>query len=229
MDKNVLAVGAGTESLSLTDKHFLHLHRASGRALLALVCGLLAGAVAPVVPMMRVVYAWDVFALVLTSEAWWLIARSTPGQTRARAGAEDPGGLLVMAFAVLSSAFSLFAALLLVSGPGIDRAPVLVAVLSAWLLTHTAFALRYAHLYYRDCTSDGGEGVGGMSFPGDAPPCDFDFAYFSFTVGMCFQVSDIAITSSAIRRTTLLHAVLSYIYSTVVLALVLNLTFAHLG
>ena len=215
--------------MNLADRHLLHFHRASGRALLALALAILTWWLAPVASTMRIVFAWDVFAFVLAAEAWVLILRTSPEQTQARAGADDPGALLVMSFAVLSSAFSLFAAALLITDTGRQRIPLLIAVLGAWLLTHTAFALRYAHLYYRDHSSEGGEGVGGMIFPGDTPPCDFDFAYFSFTVGMCFQVSDVTITSPHIRRTALMHAMLSYIYSTVVLALVLNLAFAHLA
>jgi uncharacterized membrane protein len=97
----------------------------------------------------------------------------------------------------------------------------LIAVISAWFLTHTAFTLRYAHLYYRDDE----EGVGGLSLPGDAAPAYLDFAYFAFTIGMCFQVSDVQVTSPQIRRTVLLHATMSFAYNTVIVAFVLNLIF----
>ena len=53
----------------------------------------------------------------------------------------------------------------------------------------------------------------------------FDFAYLAFTIGMCFQVSDACVTSSQIRRTVLLHAVISFVYNSVILAFVLNLIF----
>ncbi len=99
------------------------------------------------------------------------------------------------------------------------------AVAIAWGLTHTAFALRYAHLYYR---ADN-DGVGGLEFPGGEKPDDRDFAYFSFTVGMCFQVSDVAITSRPIRRTVLVHALIAFLYNTAVLALVLNLVVGKLS
>ena len=99
------------------------------------------------------------------------------------------------------------------------------AVVTAWALTHTAYTLRYAHLYYRD----DGDGEGGLSFPGGRSPDYFDFAYFAFTVGMAFQVSDVTITSAAIRRAVLGHALLSFAYNTAILALALNLTFGLLG
>lgn len=86
-------------------------------------------------------------------------------------------------------------------------------------------ALRYARLYYRD----DGAGEGGLEFPGKEPPDDFDFAYFSFTIGMCFQVSDVSVSSRLIRRTVLVHSLVSFLYNTAILALALNLVFGRLG
>jgi uncharacterized membrane protein len=95
-----------------------------------------------------------------------------------------------------------------------------VAVGVAWALTHTAYALHYAHLYYRD--DDDGEG--GLDFAKDVRPDYFDFAYFAFTVGMCFQVSDVVVSSRLLRRAVLGHAVLSFTYNTAIIAVALNLT-----
>jgi uncharacterized membrane protein len=94
-----------------------------------------------------------------------------------------------------------------------------------WGVTHTSYTLRYAHLYYRDR----GSGEGGLVFPGDERPCDLDFAYFAFTIGMCFQVSDVTIASRRIRRGALLHALLSFAYNTAIVAFTLNLVFGYLG
>jgi len=96
------------------------------------------------------------------------------------------------------------------------------AVGLAWTLTHTAFTLRYAHLYYR------GRERGGLTFPGTDEPCEMDFAYFAFTIGMCFQVSDVVVCDARVRRTALAHALLSFVYNTTILALVLNLVFGFL-
>ena len=64
-----------------------------------------------------------------------------------------------------------------------------------------------------------------MTLPGDTLPTYFDFAYFAFTIGMTFQVSDICVTSHQIRRAVLVHALISFAYNSVVLAFVLNLVF----
>src|SRR5437016_2847003 len=72
-------------------------------------------------------------------------------------------------------------------------------------------------------------GVGGVNFPGRSAPGYLDFAYLAFTVGMCFQVSDVTVSSPQIRHAVLLHAVLSFVYNTAILAFVLNLVFGFAG
>jgi uncharacterized membrane protein len=105
----------------------------------------------------------------------------------------------------------------------------IVAVISSWVLTHTGYTLRYAHLYYRDDA----EGEGGLLFPSATtpapPPAYIDFAYFAFTVGMCFQVSDVTVCSRQIRRAVMVHALLSFAYNTVILAVAVNLVVGIFG
>jgi uncharacterized membrane protein len=100
----------------------------------------------------------------------------------------------------------------------------LIAVISSWMLVHTVFGLRYAHTYYGD--PDGPAGpqphAGGLEFPGDRDPDYMDFAYFSFVIGMTFQVSDVQITSRDFRKLVLLHGMLSFGFNTVILALTIN-------
>ena len=182
----------------------------------------------------RAVGGWDVGALILLALSWSIIASADSKETRRRAGAEDPGRTMVMAIVVLTAAFSLFAATIAMrhakslSG-GMEALLVgmcFFAVASSWTVTHTAYTFRYAHLYYRD---EGEGDEGGLTFPGDEAPCDTDFAYFSFVIGMCFQTSDVTITSRVVRRDVLVHSVLSFLYNTAIVALTLNLVFGFLG
>jgi uncharacterized membrane protein len=92
---------------------------------------------------------------------------------------------------------------------------VVVVVLS-WAVVNTVFALKYARLYY-----SGGDG--GIDFGQEAPPAYSDFAYMAFTVGMSFAVSDTEPSSTEVRRTALGHALLSYLFGTVVIAVAINL------
>jgi uncharacterized membrane protein len=181
----------------------------------------------------RVVAGWDAGSLALLGVVWGVILTGDPRKTCDRAAAEDPGRTVVWVLVLVASTISLFAgAVVMRHAYRIEPRHglllillCLVAVVVAWTLTHTAFLLRYAHLYYRDDD----EGEGGLAFPGDRQPDDFDFAYFAFTIGMCFQVSDVSISSRQIRRAVLAHALLSFSYNTVIVALVLNLLFGFLG
>ncbi len=186
--------------------------------------------VAPRVPSIAAkLVGWDVAGLVLLALSWAIIGSADARSTRHLAGEEDPGRTLVYAIVILTSTVSLFGATLLVRSAPVSPhslrdavvALCLTTVALAWTMTHTAFTLRYAHLYYREDS----EGIGGVTIPGDPQPTYFDFAYFAFTIGMCFQVSDFGVTSSQIRRAVLLHAVISFAYNTVILAFVLNLVF----
>ena len=68
-----------------------------------------------------------------------------------------------------------------------------------------------------------------IASPGAHPPCDMDFAYFAFVIGMCFQVSDVTISSARIRRTVFGHSLLSFVYNTVIVAVVLNVVIGFLA
>jgi uncharacterized membrane protein len=203
---------------------------ATGRITTALWMGTLAAWLLPrsLDIATRVVAGWNVGAIAMLGLAWIIIVRADPSETHRRASSLDPGRTVVWLLVLSSSTASLFSAAVLMRhaktlGGGEETllvALALCAVVTAWLLTHTSYTLRYAHLYYREC-----DGIGGLEFPGGTPPCDFDFAYFGFTVGMCFQVSDVVVTSPTIRRTVLGHSLLSFVYNTVIVALALNLVF----
>jgi uncharacterized membrane protein len=207
---------------------------ARGRLVVAWLIGVLTAVVTQDFSWaLRLMASWDAAAITLLGFSWWIIGRADARETRRRAGAEDPGRTAVWLVVLLSSVFSLFAGTVVLRHAR-DLAPraapalvalSLMAVCSAWVLTHTAYTLRYAHLYYRDDH----DGIGGLEFPGKQPPTDVDFAYFGFTIGMCFQVSDVTITSRVIRRDVLVHAVISFAYNTAILALALNLAFGLLG
>ena len=183
----------------------------------------------------RALGAWDVASFTLLSLAWSFIWRATPVESARRAARQDPGRNVVTAIVLLSSTVSLFAAAVVLRQAK-NLAPeqailwislCLTAVVLSWLVTQTSWTLRYAHLFYRDT----GEGVGGLTFPGceEGPgPADLDFAYFAFTIGMCFQVSDVTICDRAIRRAVLIHACQSFAFNTAIMALALNLAFGFL-
>jgi uncharacterized membrane protein len=217
--------------LVTTTRHFLSPTRPTGRLFVSMAVGGVAMLLTPgTTPWpLRSMIGWDAAALALLAQAWRILLTSDANTTKLRAGDEDPGHYPVFLTAVLSSLFSLFAATLVLrmmrdqNSGGIWVVLALVSVALSWLLTHTAYTFRYAHLYYTG-TSDGG-----LCFPATPEPCDLDFAYYAFTLGMAFQVSDVQVEAPEIRRTTLGHALVSFVFNTTILALALNVMFALLG
>ncbi len=205
------------------------------RLAVGVAAGIVASSLAPgrFGDTLKIIAGWDGAAIAMATLAWVFIARDAPARTRAWAASTDPGRLVIGGLVILASAFSLFATGYALRGARtcpVEGRPLflalgLVAVGAAWFLTHTMYTLRYAHLYYRD----GREREGGLGFPGGEHPAYIDFAYYAFTVGMCFQVSDITVTTRRLRRETLLHAMLSFAYNTVILALAINFAIGTLG
>jgi uncharacterized membrane protein len=93
----------------------------------------------------------------------------------------------------------------------------LVGVATAWGSLHLMYAVRYAHLYYAMAP------VGGIDFNGEDEPTFRDFFYFSYNLGMTYQVSDTAVTSPAIRSVVLRHCLLAYLFGAAILATAINL------
>jgi uncharacterized membrane protein len=89
-----------------------------------------------------------------------------------------------------------------------------LSVVLAWLMVQVVYMLRYARLFY-------GEG-GGIDFNEQKDPDYRDFAYLAFTIGMTYQVSDTNLTSTSIRRTALHHALLSFVFGTSIIAMMIN-------
>ena len=152
-------------------------------------------------------------------------------QIASRAKEQDVSRLVIFVFVVVAACAALFAVGFLISVNkavlrGHFTAHLLLAlgtVIFSWSVVHTAFGLRYAHAFYGDSDQPGERRhAGGLVFPGERMPDYFDFAYFSFVIGMTCQVSDVQITSRRMRRLTLVQSVLSFGFNTVILALLIN-------
>lgn len=173
--------------------------------------------------------ASDVAALVFIAWVWTTLARADAATTARRARSEDASRAAAEAVLLAAGAASLIAvAFTLVqagdahgTARGFLTGLAIVSVALAWTSIHTVFMLRYARLYYSPPD-------GGIDFQGETPDY-LDFAYLALTVGMCFQVSDTDITGKRVRRCALHHALLSYIFGTVIVAVTVNLVATLLG
>jgi len=175
--------------------------------------------------------SWVTFALMVIILDWIIILKAHPREIRKIARLQDSSRSIIFLFVIAASVISLGAVLFLLKlTKGHGTADVtghillaMAAVIVSWWLVHTIFALRYAHMYYDTDTDDGKtRPYGGLDFPEEKEPDYLDFVYFSFVLGMTFQVSDVVITSKKIRRMATMHGLLSFGYNTAILALSIN-------
>ena len=177
---------------------------------------------------LRFILSWD--AGVLVAMILLLGLRLTPPDTMKRIAAQQDAGKWTVLFLTLIAAS---ASLVAIAGevPLIKNAAeaekimrivlIVATIVLSWAFIHVIFALHYAHDYY---ASAGGTAPNqGLLFPGDEKPTYMDFVYFSFTIGMTFQVSDVQITDRAFRGLVLTHGIIAFFYSTGILALTINL------
>jgi uncharacterized membrane protein len=183
----------------------------------ALATAVVAGAPSAVAALI----AWSAGACVFVLSIWLTVA---PGDTaraerfaRADAHAASEVGVIAAGLA------SLIAVGFVLAGSG-DEAPLrrgvltalaVVSVVLAWAVVHTIYAVRYARLFFTPP-------VGGIDFPQPEPPDALDFLYVALTIGMTFQVSDTSLGKRAIRRAAIHHALLSYLFGSVILAITVS-------
>jgi uncharacterized membrane protein len=164
------------------------------------------------------------FAVYLLSTA--VLVTGTPEALRERASYADEGIALILVLTVAAVTASLLAIFALVGEPGSGSALGLAIgnVVLGWTTLHTVAAFHYGHRYYTEAGPPDARGdAGGLAFPETKVPHLHDFLYFAFTVGMTAQTSDVAVTSTAMRRLTLAHGAIAFFYNTLILALTVNL------
>lgn len=172
-------------------------------------------------PATRLLIAWDISIALYVTLAFILFVSCDNARIRRLAAIQDDGRFLILTLTAVA-AFASIAAIVIELGIKPQHTPQLVlavvTIVLSWSAIHTTFALHYAHEFYR------GHGAGGLAFPGDEKAPDYwDFVYFSFVIGMTAQVSDIGITDRIIRRTAVAHGVISFIFNTALLALMVNI------
>jgi uncharacterized membrane protein len=179
---------------------------------------------------------WLGFALSNLFLLWLIIRTARPAEIQRIAKKEDTSRVIIFLLVVIASFVSLIAVIILLHALPEKNGLVyytqvgltVTAVISSWALIHTLFTFHYAHFFYSNNPAAAGDNTtnhGGLEFPGEPAPDYMDFAYFSFVVGMTFQVSDVQITSRAFRRLALLHGLLSFAFNTVIVALSINIIF----
>ena len=181
-------------------------------------------------PLVSAIILWDVFAFTYLVSSWIILFNHSPEQIRHVAKKEDGSIAFVFTVILVSSFASMITVLILIVSKKMSQNAevysllvTVASVLLSWLMVHTTFTFHYAHLYYDDHATDALKLAEGSDFPYEKKPNYLDFAYFSFVLGMTFQVSDVQITSGKLRRVALFHGLLSFALNTFVVAFTINI------
>ena len=186
------------------------------------VIALICGAVSMSRPMQALLGVNGFFVAYLALTARHALGTS-PDDLKRHASADDEGIVVIVLLAFGAVLVSLAAITWVLHRDDTSlwqAALALSAVPLGWATVHTLAALRYAHLFYA------AKPTGGLTFPGTKQPGILEFLYLAFGIGMTAQVSDVIVTDARIRRTVLVHAIGSFFYNTVILALAVNAGFA---
>lgn len=150
-----------------------------------------------------------------------LLRQGQAARMRARAARNDANRAVLLVFCGVV----LFVILVAVGGELRGRsstvtiALVVTTLILAWLFSNIVYALHYAHLFY----SAGEKGdAGGLQFPDTAEPDYWDFLYFSVTLGMTFQTSDVAIAARRMRRVVTGQCLAAFLFNLGVIAFTVN-------
>jgi uncharacterized membrane protein len=196
-----------------------------GRCLVAAAMGIIAGFIATlwVSWQAAILVGWDVAAVGFLGWTWHRVGRLDAAGTKRHANIEDRSRPIAEVV-VLAAGVALLAAVglvLLLAGQshGGTKASLItvgcVSVALSWATVHTVYMLRYTRSHYQSPH-------GAVDFNEKDAPAYLDFAYLAFTIGMTFQVSDTNLMTKAIRRIALSHALMSYLFGAVIVALMIN-------
>jgi len=207
------------------------------RLLAGLLCGVAAVLLLPggLTSTEHGIVAWDIGVTVFLALTAALFLSEHSARMAADAERQQEGEWTIFALTVAGTIAS-FAAIigefshtgdLPKAQRGLHVVLVAYTLFASWLMTHTTFALRYAHEFYSvtpgHAKAGRGEFDGGLDFPGETRPDYLDFFYFALVLGMTFQVSDVQITARKFRRLATVHGLLGFLFNATILALSVNI------
>jgi uncharacterized membrane protein len=196
---------------------------------LAIALGVVVGALLPATPspLTRALIGWNAAVWVYLVTMGWMMMRASPPKVRRIAGREDESAGLVLATLVVGAVLSLSAIIVELAQVG-QLSPhqriahygfTALTVFGSWLLVGVLFCFHYAHLFYHAQPSSAP-----LRFPGDLPDPDYwDFLYFSFTIAVAAQTSDVTVMTRGMRKLVLGHSVLSFFFNLAILGLSINI------
>lgn len=208
--------------------------RTHPRLIIAILLGVIVWAVDPhSSAITRALIAWNAGVWTYLLTLWWMMSRATAGVVKKRAAIEDENDtviLIMICIAAVSSiaavVFGLAKAKDFLPGPKEIRYLFTgMTVLGSWFLLGTIFTLHYARLFY---AADGDKLP--LRFPDEEKDPDYwDFLYFSFTMAVAVQTSDVSVMTRPMRKIVLLQSVLTFLFNSAILGLSINIAAGLVG
>lgn len=205
------------------------------RLISAIVAGIAAGCLYPqqLNPVVRALLGWNVTVWLYLGLMGWLMMRASHEKVRNLAEQEDQSAGVILAIMSIAAIVSIAAIILeLATVKGLPLSLRIAhyaftgaSVFGSWLLVATLFTFHYARLYYRSPIERRA-----LSFPDkETSPDYWDFLYFSFTIAVAAQTSDVAVMSRSMRKTVLAQSVLSFLFNVAILGFSINIAASLAG
>ncbi|WP_454886128.1 DUF1345 domain-containing protein [Sphingomonas oryzagri] len=186
-------------------------------------------------PILQPAFGWrqgtmasfDIAAAVFLISLWPLLRTPHAREMRVHAERNDANRAMLLAITGAVMLVVLVAVGSELIEKGSPKAPqvalIIATLLLSWLFTNIVYALHYAHMFYsQEAGDDGCEDTGGLDFPSTKEPNYWDFVYFSLTLGMTFQTSDVEMTTTPVRIVATFHCFAAFIFNLGVLAFTIN-------
>lgn len=176
----------------------------------------------------RLLVGWNVGVVCYLLSIWSIMVRAKAADVKRLAETEDESAHLVLVTVCIAAIASLAAIIIELAGGGhqgganklLRYAFTGGTVMGSWLLIGTIFTLHYARLFYS--ANDNADPP--LRFAeGERTPDYWDFLYFSFTISVAVQTSDVAVATRALRRTVLAHSIIGFVFNAAILGLSINI------
>jgi uncharacterized membrane protein len=208
-------------------RHIVQVHP---RLVAAVVIGALAYFFYPAADVVtRLLVGWNAGVWCYLLTMWLKMASARAVDVKRLAEAEDESAQLVLVTVSVAAIASLAAIIIELAGAGhaggqhklLRYAFTGVTIVGSWLLIGTIFTIHYARLFYS--ADDDPDNLPLRFADGEKNPDYWDFLYFSFTISVAVQTSDVAVATRALRKTVLAHSVIGFVFNAAILGLSINI------
>ncbi|MNU43709.1 hypothetical protein D3C71_325000 [compost metagenome] len=200
----------------------------------AILFGIAVGLLAPADSIVnKILIGWNTGVWTYLVLMLWLTARAKATDVKRIAEMEDENAGLVLMLVCIAALASLATITFELAGSkDLETTRKLMhygftalTVIGSWLLIGVIFSVHYARLFY---TWEGKEPA--LRFAeGLTTPNYWDFLYFSFTIGVAVQTSDVGVATRELRKIVLAQSLIGFLFNTAILGFSINIAAGLFG